>query len=548
MPNFVESLQGKDLGHLKIVAQMWAVELHDQEIQAAILDLKNSLVSAPAIDRMVSKLSPGVKSALDDLCLHSGRLPWAQFCRAYGEVREIGSAKRDREHPYENPASATEALWYLGLVARAFFDTSAGPVEFAYIPDDILALLPGYPAKSSVMLGRPASTVEYSEIFPVNDNILDYSCSCLAAIRVGFGLPRVIFSEVGEEPTEAAMQALLAAAGLVDATGQTHAEPVRKFLEARRGEALLLLFSAWKNSDLINELRQLPEILIEGKWENDSLRTRQMMIEWFSTIPADTWWNLNSFISSVKARTPDYQRPAGDYDSWFIKSKINGEYLRGFEHWDEVDGRLISYLVTGPLHWLGVIDLACVKEGQEITAFRLSRWSKALLNGEAPRGLAIEKEPLVVRSDARVGARKLTPRSVRYQIARFCDWEKETPEEYQYRISPSSLVRAQQQGLSVSQLIKLLNTSTKAIPPSLIKAVERWDKQGSEARLENMLVLRVSSEEILQALRKSRASRFLGEPLGPAVVAVKPGALEKVLGALAELGYLGEVRGEPKDR
>jgi hypothetical protein len=88
----------------------------------------------------------------------------------------------------------------------------------------------------------------------------------------------------------------------------------------------------------------------------------------------------------------------------------------------------------------------------------------------------------------------------------------------------------------------LLNRYAKAVPPNLIKALERWEKQGNEFRLEKMLVLRVTSEEILQVLRQSRASRFLGEPLGPTTIAIKPGAVEKVLNALAEAGYLGEFR------
>jgi len=156
----------------------------------------------------------------------------------------------------------------------------------------------------------------------------------------------------------------------------------------------------------------------------------------------------------------------------------------------------------------------------------------------------LENETLVARSDAHIGARRLVPRSVRYQLARFCDWEKEAPDGYTYRISPASLSRARQQGLKVSQLITLLNRSAKAVPPSLLKAIQRWEKQGSEARLEKMTVLRVSSEEILQALKTSRAARFLGEPLGPVTIAIKPGAMEKVLAVLAELGYLGEIRGD----
>ena len=154
--------------------------------------------------------------------------------------------------------------------------------------------------------------------------------------------------------------------------------------------------------------------------------------------------------------------------------------------------------------------------------------------------------PVLVRSDARLSVRRLVPRRVRYQLARFCEWGKETPDEYQYQITSASLAIAKKQGLTVSQLLALLNRYAKVIPPSLVKALERWEKTGSDARLENLVILRVTSIEVLQALRNSRASRFLGEPLGPTTIVIKPGAAQKILGALAELGYLGEIREDLK--
>jgi len=92
----------------------------------------------------------------------------------------------------------------------------------------------------------------------------------------------------------------------------------------------------------------------------------------------------------------------------------------------------------------------------------------------------------------------------------------------------------------VSHLLALLRRHAPAVPPSLVKALERWEEQGTQARLEQLVVLRLSSPEILKELRASRATRFLGEPLGPTAIIVHAGAQQKVLVALAELGYLGE--------
>jgi hypothetical protein len=544
MPDLTESLQGRDLGHLRIISILWGSELDDQEIRSAIIQLNRILLRPLSVNKMVSSLPIVAKAALEDLTLHDGRLPWAQFTRMYGVVREMGPAKRDRERPYEQPVSAAETLWYRAFVARAFFDTPVGPEEFAYIPDDLLKLIPPVESTVGPIFGRPASAQEYAYISSVNDRILDHSCTMLAALRLGTGIPQEFASYGGEALTSTFIKSVLTAGGLLDEASVPIPEPVRIFLEAKRGEALRQIFSAWKQSNVINELCLLPDLTIEGNWENDPLRARQVILEFLSSMPAGTWWSLGSFISAIKQRNPDFQRPAGDYDSWFIRAKANGEYLRGFVHWDEVDGRLIRYILTGPLHWLGILDLARQEAEQEVTAFRHSNWSKSLINGEAPKGLLVEDESLVVRSDARLSVRRLVPRRARYQVARFCEWVKETQDEYQYRITPVSLTRARQQGLKVSQLVSLLNRHVKTLPPSLIKALERWDKLGNEARFEKMVVLRVVSEDILVALRKSRASRFLGESLGPTTVAVKAGAVDKVLGALAELGYLGEIRGD----
>jgi hypothetical protein len=542
MPNLAESLQGRDLGHLRIIAELWGIELDEQDARAYLLELTSMILTSNRVEKLVNNLAQGEKEALVDLLRHAGRLPWAQFTRAYGDVREMGVAKRDREQPYKQPVSVVESLWYHAIIAKAFFDTPTGPEEFAYIPDDLVAQVPIIVYPGNPRMGRPASAAEYAQVFPANDRILDHACTILAALRLGISIPDSFFTPTGEQLSLVILKSILTVSGLINETGLPQLEPVRTFLEASRAEALLGLVQSWKHSNLFNELALLPGLNLEGKWENHPLQARQTILNFLSGIPKQTWWGLRSFIAAIKQYNPDYQRPAGDYDSWFIRNNSNGEYLRGYDYWEQVDGRLVEFILAGPLYWLGILDLATPETSSGVTAFRLSRWSVALLHGEPPKGFPLEDEPIVVRSDARIAVRRLVPRHVRYQLARFCDWVKETPDEYLYQISSASLTKARKAGLTINQLQALLNRYARAIPPSLVKALERWDKNGSEARLEKLVILRVTSAEVLQSLRKSRASRFLDEPLSSTSIAIKPGATQKVLGALAELGYLGEIR------
>ncbi|MGW8250344.1 MAG: helicase-associated domain-containing protein, partial [Anaerolineales bacterium] len=195
---------------------------------------------------------------------------------------------------------------------------------------------------------------------------------------------------------------------------------------------------------------------------------------------------------------------------------------------------------TGPLHWLGVLDLAAPAPDATPTAFRFSRWGEALLAGAPPEAMDGEDENFLISSDARIRVPRLVPRSARYQLARFSEWESENPQAYLYRLTPPSLERARDQGLRVVHLLTLLRRYALAVPPSLVSALERWQEHGTQARLDRVTVLRLKDPELLQMLRGSRAARFLGEPLGPTAVIVHEGAWEKVLAVLAEMGYLGE--------
>jgi hypothetical protein len=552
MPDLYTSLLKHDLGHIRIVADLWGLELDSNETDAAAKELCASLLDPDLLAEILEALNPEAQTAIEMLVAKNGRIPWAEFIRRYGDIREMGAGKRDREKPYLNPASTAEILFYRVLVARGFFNTANGAQEFAYIPDDLFKLInhegheeheekkgeifvasarPGDAGQAGVNsvvnpepLGRPASPVEKAYPIPANDFLLDDATTLLAALRLGIEVPEM------HVPTQVIEQ-LLKSAKIILKSGPKP-EKVKNFLEALRDEALQMLADAWLESETFNELRQLPGLVFEGEWKNQPAVTREFLLNLLDAIPEGKWWSLPAFIRDVKAKYPDFQRPAGDYDSWFIKRESDGEYLRGFAHWDQVDGALVRYFVTGVLFWLGQVELASPEEGTEPTAFKVI--------GEKVK-VRSEEGKIVARSNGQISVPRFAPRAVRYQVARFCEWDTAREDEYRYIVTPSSLKKAVEQGLKVEHLLALLAKYTSAgIPPVLVKALKRWEANGTEARVQTQVVLRVSRPEVLDELRKSKAARFLGEMLGPTTVVIKEGAQSKVLAALAELGLLAE--------
>lgn len=545
MPDLFHSLLKQDIGHLRIIAELWGLELKSTEAEAALEELSVSLLEPDLFAELIDSLSPEADSAITALVNSGGRIPWPTFTRKYGEIREAGAGKRDREKLYLNPASTTEILYYRGLLARAFFDTKKGPQEFAYIPDDLLALLDREEMEEedaledsarAEPLGRAASPGEKGHEIPANDSILDDATTLLAALRLGIEPPETRI------PLNV-LQGFLRAANLIKGNAP-QPEPVKAFLESPRAEALAMLQQAWVESDSFNELCLMPTIVCEGEWKNQPQETREFLVNLLDAIPEGKWWSINAFLRDIKQKYADFQRPAGDYDSWFIKRASDGQYLRGFASWDQVDGALIKYFITNILHWLGQVDL-CIAEGAtEPTSFQILS-SESLIAGK-------EDKKLHVSSQGLISIPRLAPRVVRYQVSRFCEWDdvrvakriethsKDDP--YRYRLSTNSLTKAKEQGLKVEHLLVLLTKHTDAgVPPSLVKALKRWESNGTEARVQTQIILKVSKPEILEEVRRSRASKFLGEVLSPTTVIIKGGAVQKVMEVLTELGLLTEV-------
>ncbi len=541
MPDLIHSLLKQDIGHLRIIAELWGLELKSIDADTALEELSASLLDPDLLSELIDSLAPEADSAITALVNSGGRIPWPTFTRKYGDIRDAGAGKRDREKLYLQPASATEILYYRGLLARAFFDTQKGPQEFAYIPEDLLKLLShsdteqtkksdkGSENPAAPPLGRAASPGEKGYELPANDLVLDDATTLLAALRLGIEPPETRISVH-------VIQALLRSAKLI--TGSVpQPEPVKAFLEAPRAEALAALQSAWIESESFNELRLMPGIICEGEWKNQPQETREFLLNLLDAIPEGKWWSLNAFVRDIKQKYADFQRPAGDYDSWFIKRETDGQYLRGFASWDQVDGALIRYFITNILHWLGQVDLCTAAGAPEPTSFRITNSETQITSKEDKK--------LHVSSQGLISIPRLAPRVVRYQVSRFCGWDEPKEDVYRYRISTNSLTKAKEQGLKVEHLLALLAKHSEAgIPPSLAKALKRWEVNGTEARVQTQVILKVSRPEVLEEMRKSKAAKFLGEVLSPTTVVVKGGAIQKVMEALTELGLLTEVENQ----
>jgi hypothetical protein len=545
MTDLRQSLIKSEFSYLKVVAEKWKLPFDAPDARQGLDLLVERLLASKKLADLKNILSPKGIEALVYLDDREGREIWDHFTRRFGELREVGAGKLDRERPDLSPISPVEDLWYRALIRRGFFESQSGLQEFAYIPDDIrkLAMPSLNPDRGEKTAGaflcRKAVPEESQERQLAAKSILDHICTILAGLRMEQDPEDHLPDITGLE--RSFYLKLLVLAGLLDENQSTRPDNLRQYFDLDEPDALQTLWKAWLFSERYHDLSMVEGIQVEGVPELDPIPVRELVIAPLKDLDPTMWWSLESFISQIKERSPDFLRSAGEYEAMFIKNTESGEFLTGFSSWDSVEGELIRYILTGPLHWLGLMDRAGADEDSPHLAFRVGELFQDFVTGSKPASRPIRPDPIQIRSKGEIRVTTGVPHKIRYQIARFCEWGSYKADSYYYFITPASLTRAEKQGLKVAHLLSLLKNHTEVIPPNIMAALERWYKQGDQASISQKTIMRLGSPEVLKALKRSPAERYILEQLGPTVVIIKEGSEEKIAQALVELGFFVSV-------
>jgi hypothetical protein len=543
---------------LQVIARFWDVELTNGGQREAAAQLAEAMATPQAIADAWDALPDDHRQALSALLSAGGRMPLRVFARQWGEIRTMGPGRLERERPWRAPISPAEGLWYRGFVSRAFDPEAEETYEAVFVPPELHAelgaLLPVPPTPLPVMSIQP--TPDPTTVHSAGDTFLDDACTMLTYLQN----ERVRSSHDGDWPVRhetrlaqqihspdparlALLHHLARHLGWLRVTDSVLLRPdpgpVTTWLQSSTGQQRSALATGWRDDPTWNDLFHVPTIRPEdtGAWHNDPLLARKAVLNQLRGCVPNTWYRLDDFIAVIKQSAPDFQRPGGDYATWYIRDLTTGAYLSGFESWNKVEGALIRYLVIGPLAWLGLTDLGSATPDGPAPTFRLTSAGAAFL-GLAKPSPDPEPAPLTLRSDFAV----LVPpgqRYERFQLARVADWVR-SGDPFVYRITPTSLERARRQGVSVARVLEFLGRVTGAPAPRLIEtALTRWEVHGAEARLERVLLLRVSNQELMaQIVSSPHTRRLIREQVGPTAALVDERDWSRLVVALGEAGLL----------
>ncbi len=546
MPSLLRFLEDRDPGYLRIVAELAGLDPPELPHEQLAPWLAQALIEPELLRDELDSLSAGASEALDHLLRHGGQMPFADYSRQFGPMRDIGPARRDRELLWRSPASPLEELWYRAYVGRAFLDTPAGPQEFAYIPDEIFAALGAPTAAPVPVMGHPAPDPVH--IQAASSALVDDATTLLAAYRrrstekhtQASALSDVEQTHLRYSSAVPLLVELLTELGILDrGSAAPKPEPTRSFLQSERSQALRRLLLTWRDSAGWNDLSAVGHLhSTKDGWPNDPLLSRGALLMILADIPRDEWWNLAAFQDDIQRQQPGFQRPAGDFDSWYFQDD-EGRILHGLEAWLEVEGAFLRSTLTRTMHWLGAVDLGYDQAGTSIIAFRLTPASALLFERKAEIEIQAPPGEIEISSSGVLRFARSASRALRYQIARFADWHSADDATYSYSISPAALQQALKQGLQVHQVRSLLEETEVEIPPSLLTALDRYAKAGLEAQVELLCVLRTESKAVMDELRKNRLTRrYIKDLLGPQIALIEERQVERFIETALRAGLL----------
>lgn len=556
---------------LYAIAQIWGIEA-DKSTQAELIKHIAAVMLQPQnAVKIWEKLNPQERGAIQTLVASKQhQMTQMQFEMLHGKIRKMGRATLDRDKPHLHPLSPAEGLYYRGIVGEGFEQAATGLRPIIYIPADLMALLPLHQTSYSNLKAdiaaelppeapeapqnlTPLGGEEVENMQLADTSIVDDMTTLLAYLRIhSAAVVDDVFSPaeverilpyflVQDERRLAFLLGVGVSAELIQMQ-EGRAYPgktkLQTWLSAARGTQLKDLAAAWRGSRIYQDLWHVPSLYPEPSgWSYDPVVGRETLLRFLKEYaPLTEWWSLDDLIELIKNADPAFQRPGGDYDSWYIRG-ADGDYLRGYASWDAVEGALLEFYCQGPLHWLGLADLA-----EE--SVRLSAYGRAFLGAAAWQNPNIKPDNILIQPDGILQASRRVPCVDRFQLARFTLWHKQT-DPYTYKLNAAGLQQAAEQGITPAHVGAFLkrHLDGKPLPPKIAALLETW--QGSaaaEVTFEQVWVVRTTSKEVLDRMYENPSlRRYLRSRLGDTAGVIDAEQWEALQQALTEVGIKVEI-------
>ncbi|RMF33652.1 MAG: hypothetical protein D6759_06675 [Chloroflexi bacterium] len=347
------------------------------------------------------------------------------------------------------------------------------------------------------------------------------------------------------------------------------------FLAADPAQRVRRSFEAWLDGDFWNELydQPLPHVSITTgggalpyPTPKPIVEARRQVVRFLQKLSkpsAQDWVALSNLIEAIRVEAYEFLLPrnyrarsSSYYYSYYYYGPLYktpyaahrnplGWTFQGVtseeEGWDLVEAPFIANVITGPLHWLGLVDLGYGDAGQDPVAYRLTPLGAWLLGLGPPVEIPTEKQGrIIVQPNFQILAMDPVSDQTLATLDIFAD-RISAERAIEYRMSRESVYRGQQQGWSAQRIIAYLEeVSGGKLPQNVVVSLQEWQALHERITLYRRVVLvHAQDPEVLDRLsRHPNLTKLLHHRPAPTAALVHPRQVDALIKALGTAGVL----------
>ncbi len=311
-------------------------------------------------------------------------------------------------------------------------------------------------------------------------------------------------------------------------TGQRNQIP--QFWQQSLAERTEACLQAWLSMRNWNELTSLKL----SSFDLDLLRARSTLLEQLRLLPPHTWLSADHFLSRLNIVAPRLLFQASDTHSttshsagWRYVNLQNSRLAK-------IEGAFVGGALSGPLHWLGIVDSSTDED--RLLAFRINASGARALGMEpASEDESMGKARLIVQPNFRIFALGPVPEVTLARLEMFADRVKADRSAFEYALSRETVYRAQQDNLSVADILAFLEqNSSVPLPKNVLRTLQEWLAQHERIVFHRAVSLcQTAKPQLLERLWDDSTLRIhLERRLTPTVAVVRKRRLAALQEAL----------------
>lgn len=327
-------------------------------------------------------------------------------------------------------------------------------------------------------------------------------------------------------------------------------------------------------SELWSLLRQTPELALvrTAQFHNNSylpqnLLTelavfRMLVLSTYAWLPDDHWFTITDLLALARQVWPQFNQRFWQHryylmpgqtghGLWHLTYRGHALDNKSEADWQLAQGAFIGTLLSGPLHWAGLVDL--YHENGRLTAVRFHGlgdlyWDRAeslsrratATPGATPQAPAVSGDHLLIAGDQiRVEPARITAQA-HSLLDHLAVLEVAQPQQFVYRLDAGAVQKSFEAGVTLADLLAEWEAHlSKPIPAPIKKRLTAWWEAYGQLRLyQDVTIIEFGDDHALTEMKAvTNLDAVLIAEISPRLVLIPQSAIATLAAELEKAGY-----------